>query len=162
MNQNLIQKTPEKQTQLLLMLLALLVSLISILLRPVFTTTAVFVMVVAILGAGVILIQANWLIPIIPAVTITLNSYFLMLIYRYIIIDKQRNRTRHLFSLYLQPKLVDQMVKSEKLPELGGESREITAWFADLKNFTASLKGCGLTGACASAMSVPLFAKMSA
>jgi adenylate cyclase len=56
--------------------------------------------------------------------------------YRFAVTDRDRRLLRNSFSLYLAPALVDRMLKSERLPELGGEAREVTVMFADIAGFT--------------------------
>jgi adenylate cyclase len=50
--------------------------------------------------------------------------------------DQNRELLKRSFERYLDPTLVNQMVESEKLPELKGETREITAFFSDIKGFS--------------------------
>jgi adenylate cyclase len=68
-------------------------------------------------------------------------GYGLMLMYRYAVADQQKARIRRLFSLYLAPGVVEDMIASDRLPQLGGEMREVTVWFSDLANFTALSEG---------------------
>ena len=56
--------------------------------------------------------------------------------YRFAVTDRDRRLLRSSFSLYLAPALVDRMLASERLPELGGEAREVTVMFADIAGFT--------------------------
>ena len=91
----------------LITLSALFVSLLGLFLKATLTTIVVLAVVVVGFIVSVIAIQANFLIPILPAMTAVLISYLLMLIYRYMVIDKQKNHIRNMFSLYLQPQLVD-------------------------------------------------------
>lgn len=56
---------------------------------------------------------------------------------RYLVEDLRRRRLQQAFGHYLTPVVVDRLVSAEKMPELGGERREITVMFADLSGFTA-------------------------
>jgi adenylate cyclase len=56
--------------------------------------------------------------------------------YRVTIVDRQKRFLRRSFAYYLAPTLIDRMVSSEKLPELGGEMREVTVLMSDLAGFT--------------------------
>ena len=56
--------------------------------------------------------------------------------YRFAVTDRDRRLLRNSFSLYLAPALVDRMLKSERLPELGGEARQVTVMFTDIAGFT--------------------------
>jgi adenylate cyclase/guanylate cyclase len=40
------------------------------------------------------------------------------------------------FALYLAPDVINRMLSSKKLPELGGETREVTVFFSDLAGFS--------------------------
>ncbi len=51
--------------------------------------------------------------------------------------QRQRRETRHAFSMYLAPEVVDQIMAHPEKLKLGGERREITLVFTDLKGFTS-------------------------
>ena len=40
------------------------------------------------------------------------------------------------FALYLAPHVIDRMLSSSKLPELGGETRNVTVFFSDIEGFS--------------------------
>ncbi len=50
--------------------------------------------------------------------------------------ERERSEIRSAFGLYLSPKLVEQLARNPKLLELGGEQREITVMFTDVRGFT--------------------------
>lgn len=50
--------------------------------------------------------------------------------------ERERDRLRNLFSRYVEPQVVDALIGSGELPRLGGESREMTVLFTDIRNFT--------------------------
>ena len=50
--------------------------------------------------------------------------------------EQERERLRGIFSRYLEPKVVEALLNSEKLPQLGGEQLEMTVLFTDIRNFT--------------------------
>ncbi len=50
--------------------------------------------------------------------------------------QRQRRETRRAFSLYLAPEVVDEIMAHPEKLKLGGERREITLLFTDLKGFT--------------------------
>jgi class 3 adenylate cyclase len=57
--------------------------------------------------------------------------------YRLVVVDKGERLLRKSFSLYLAPQVIDKMLASKKLPELGGETREVTVFFSDLAGFSS-------------------------
>ncbi len=56
--------------------------------------------------------------------------------YEFINEQREKIRIRSMFSSYVSPKLVDQMISSTELPKLGGETRNITAFFSDIVSFS--------------------------
>lgn len=57
--------------------------------------------------------------------------------YRFAVADRDRRLIAKLFSLYLPPLVVERMVAGGRMPELGGEEREVTVLFSDIAGFTA-------------------------
>jgi class 3 adenylate cyclase len=57
--------------------------------------------------------------------------------YRFVVSDKDKRFLRRSFGLYLAPAVIDRMISSNKLPELGGETRNITVYFSDLVGFSS-------------------------
>src|SRR5258705_5210255 len=57
--------------------------------------------------------------------------------YRLVVADKGERLLRKSFALYLAPQLIDKMLSSNKLPELGGETRDVTVFFSDLTGFSS-------------------------
>ena len=77
-----------------------------------------------------------WQASAIPMAAIVVTFIGLSL-YRYGLLDKERRHIRRVFQRYLSPAMVDRVVASDQLPELGGELRELTILFCDLRGFTA-------------------------
>ncbi len=77
-----------------------------------------------------------WQASAVPIVGIILTFTTLSL-YRYGLLDKERRHIRRIFQRYLAPDMVEKVVNNQKLPELGGELRDLTVLFCDLRGFTA-------------------------
>lgn len=56
--------------------------------------------------------------------------------YEYVIEQREKRRIKSMFSSYVSPTLVNQMIESGKEPTLGGEEQEITAFFSDIVSFS--------------------------
>ena len=56
--------------------------------------------------------------------------------YRFGVADKDRRLLQKSFGLYLAPDVINRMLSSNKLPELGGETREVTVFFSDIEGFS--------------------------
>ncbi|MBI2413473.1 MAG: adenylate/guanylate cyclase domain-containing protein [Deltaproteobacteria bacterium] len=57
--------------------------------------------------------------------------------YRYLSEKKRAREIKGIFSSYVTEKVVDELVKNPGLARLGGERKEVTVLFADIKGFTA-------------------------
>ncbi|MAC04969.1 MAG: hypothetical protein CL671_13395 [Balneola sp.] len=56
--------------------------------------------------------------------------------YQYFIEQKEKRRIQGMFSSYVSPALVEQMIESGTDPELGGEETYMTAFFSDIESFS--------------------------
>jgi adenylate cyclase len=70
-----------------------------------------------------------------------LNISFLFLFFSNLIIDyskarKERKKIEETFSRYVSPSVLNFLLSQKALPELGGELKEITVLFSDIRNFT--------------------------
>lgn len=61
----------------------------------------------------------------------------LIIAWRLVVTDRGQRLLRSSFALYLAPQVIDQMLTSNKLPALGGETRNVTIFFSDLAGFSA-------------------------
>jgi adenylate cyclase len=50
--------------------------------------------------------------------------------------ERERDRMRGIFSRYIEPQVIEALLASPRLPQLGGESVEVTVLFTDIRNFT--------------------------
>ncbi len=93
--------------------------------------------------AGVILIEYLFLavfgiiLNYIMSLTSMISSLALFTGYKFISYDRQKNYIRKAFMQYLSPEVVKEVIENPNLLKLGGERREITAYFSDVAGFTS-------------------------
>ncbi|WP_246216105.1 CHASE2 domain-containing protein [Microvirga makkahensis] len=63
--------------------------------------------------------------------------YAVLVCTNYVTVSADRYRIRSAFSQYLSPELVEQLAQSPEKLTLGGEQRELTVLFSDVRGFTA-------------------------
>ncbi len=92
---------------------------------------------------GVIAIGDWWLfvhhnlwLPVLAAMVSVVTVYAGLGGHAFFSEQRQRRETRRAFSMYLAPEVVDQIMAHPDKLKLGGERREITLLFTDLKGFT--------------------------
>ncbi len=63
--------------------------------------------------------------------------YFVSTAYRYSTEERYARQIRSMFASYVTEKIVNELIKHPELAKLGGERREVTVLFSDVKGFTA-------------------------
>jgi adenylate cyclase len=76
-----------------------------------------------------------WINMVYPLLTVFL-IYTSLTAYHYLVESKSKRFLHSTFSSYLSPELIEDMVASKSMPELGGEQRMLTAYFTDIQNFS--------------------------
>jgi class 3 adenylate cyclase len=92
-------------------------------------------------GVSLFLFRQHFIAPLLATALWGGLGFIVALGYRFVLFDRQKWRIRRLFALYTSPAFLDQLLKSDRLPELGGEERQVTVWFSDLAGFTALSEG---------------------
>ena len=69
--------------------------------------------------------------------SVILLVYVSITAFRYFMETKKKRFIKNAFSTYLAPAVVNQLIESPGNLELGGEDREITAFFSDVQGFTS-------------------------
>jgi len=63
--------------------------------------------------------------------------YAAMAFFRFAVTDADRRRIRRAFAHYVEPSLLNRIEADARLLELGGDLRELTVMFSDVRNFSA-------------------------
>lgn len=85
--------------------------------------------------------QIGWLVdPVYPSLAITL-LYIAGTAYLYKRTETERRQVRSAFSRYMAPAMVEELAAHPERLKLGGESREMTILFADVRGFTTLSEG---------------------
>jgi adenylate cyclase len=78
---------------------------------------------------------AMWYAGAVPGLALSL-TFTTALLYRYGLLDKEHRRVRRELGRHLPPAMVERLALSPRPPELGGEQREVTIMFCDLRGFS--------------------------
>jgi adenylate cyclase len=92
--------------------------------------------------AAILLLQGGGVMPWLSLAAAMAATAAATVAYRFAVSDRDRRLIAKLFSLYLPPVVVERMVAGGRMPELGGEEREVTVLFSDIAGFTAISEAC--------------------
>ena len=124
--------------ELLLVLLAGIVSMVLL------TWSRSLWMIIPIAAMGAAIVYGSlyifreydaYLTPMYSLIALGLNFTLLTLI-KFWREEGQKKFLQATFSSYLAPELIDEMFSHREMPELGGEARQITAYFTDIQSFS--------------------------
>ncbi|MGH6734861.1 MAG: CHASE2 domain-containing protein [Methyloceanibacter sp.] len=83
----------------------------------------------------------GWLVdPIYPAIALT-AIYLAGSLFMFLRTERERNRVRNAFSHYMAPELVKRLADDPSRLKLGGETRDMTLLFSDVRGFTTISEG---------------------
>lgn len=106
--------------------------------RSIFPRAISAVVLVAYVGyAFYVFGSAGYLLPLVAPLGSSMCALLCVVLYKLGSEEFQRRRIKNLFGAYVSPNLVDEMVKSDRDPELGGAEVQVTALFSDVEGFSA-------------------------
>ena len=133
---NVLREIDRFSTMGFVLLLAFCAAAGTMLLRPLVAGAALFVETLAWTAIAVVAFRDGLVLPLVAPPLAAVLSTALLLGYQFAVTDRDKRLVRNSFKLYLAPAIVDRMLDSDRLPELGGEMRKITVLFSDLAGFS--------------------------
>jgi adenylate cyclase len=104
-------------------------------------TQSVFYMVVMLLGFVAFnywtFVRLDWVLSLVYPGLSLLTTSVSLISHKYLTEEKEKKRTRRTFSSYLDPHVVEQVLNNPELLKLGGDKREMSVLFSDIRGFTS-------------------------
>lgn len=123
---------------LLMLLLPTALALIIIHLKPLKGLLFYVFFTIAYFSVGIwVFAHGRWIIPLFnPLLALTI-TYLVVFTYRVLTEEKRSRQIKGMFSRYVSPKVVDELIKNPSAAlKLGGEKQEVTVLFSDIRGFT--------------------------
>ncbi|MGO9613633.1 MAG: CHASE2 domain-containing protein [Dissulfurispiraceae bacterium] len=98
--------------------------------------TVIFMIGTAFCGYRIFIQEGTWfkiVYPILNFLTIFVN----VTVYNYAVEERYARRIRAMFSSYVTEKIVNELIKNPDMAKLGGDRREVTVLFSDVRGFTS-------------------------
>lgn len=92
--------------------------------------------IVVIWGIGVIAFQRGVLLAIVPSIVGPIIVFIGMIAFHYAVEARHSRYIRSVFSRYVAPDVVEQILEDPEAVRLGGELRDVTLFFSDIRGFT--------------------------
>ncbi len=86
---------------------------------------------------AIVFIQFNYYIAVVSTLFDVIFAYVGILLYHFFTAESDKRFLRQSFETYLSDDVVEEIVASGVKPELGGEERNVTALFSDIKAFSS-------------------------
>ena len=119
------------------MAIAVAAAALTMALSPLFAGFAILAVAVLWTVVAAAAFRYGLVLPLLDAVAAAVATFGVLLGYRFAIADKDKRYLRGTFGLFLAPGVVDKLVDAGQPPELGGEIRELSAFFSDIAGYTA-------------------------
>ncbi len=89
------------------------------------------------IGTVYLLWDAHWWLNLAAPLAIIFLTYAVVTATDFILAEMQRRKTKAMFSRYVSPDVVDQLMANPDQMSLGGKKQVVTIMFADIRGFTA-------------------------
>ena len=84
----------------------------------------------------VLMVVFGWYVPMVTPVVIAITTFLVLTLLHFISSEKDKSFLRNALGTYVSPVVADQLAKNPELLRLGGEEKEMTALFSDIKSFS--------------------------
>lgn len=105
-------------------------------LRPLLAALGWTILMVAGIAGATVALNHALALPVAEPFLASLTALTSTIGFRFVVADKDRRLLQKSFALYLAPHVINRMLSSNKLPELGGETRNVTVFFSDIEGFS--------------------------
>jgi adenylate cyclase len=85
-----------------------------------------------------------WIVVVIPTATL-ITTYGAIISYRFFFEEKEKRKVQNVFQQYMAPSLINQLLENPEQVHLGGEEKELSVMFADIRGFTSISEGLSPT-----------------
>ena len=121
---------------LITLALALVIAALTMRLAPARAALALTALALVWAGAATYAFKDGLVLPLLDPLAAGSLTFGVLLGYRFSVSDKDKRYLRKVFSYYLAPAVVEQLVADPSRLKLGGERRELTVIFTDITGFT--------------------------
>ncbi|GHV77183.1 adenylate/guanylate cyclase domain-containing protein [Spirochaetia bacterium] len=143
-NNDFIRESPSALAPLITLLAIAIMVLLVLYSSSTTLTVAGSIGVVAIItGIGFLAYHMGYWVPIVFPLSGAIFAFLTTSIYKYVTEGKSKRFIKSAFSQYLSPMVIEQIIADPSQLKLGGEKREMTAIFTDIRSFSTISEALG-------------------
>jgi class 3 adenylate cyclase/CHASE2 domain-containing sensor protein len=142
---NFIRESGERLNLLILLAIIILLVCLTIFSNRIsisVTGMAIIILVIVIGSFAAYQFGSLWL-PLVTYLAGTFAAFITVMLYNYATEGSQKRFIKSAFSQYLSPKVIEQIIHDPSQLKLGGEKREMTAIFTDVRSFSTISEALG-------------------
>ncbi|MCX7612685.1 MAG: adenylate/guanylate cyclase domain-containing protein, partial [Caldimicrobium sp.] len=115
-----------------------LIGLLFVKLRSLYSLFVLVTVTISLFGGAFYLfkIKGIWL-PVVGAFFNLVFQFFVLITIKYAFFEREAKFIRNVFSSYVTERVVQELIKNPEMAKLGGERKEVTVFFSDLRGFTS-------------------------
>jgi adenylate cyclase len=133
-----LQNAPVWASFLLLGILALLTAAATLTIKPFRALTVTLLLIILSVGFGYLLfIKYRVIMNLVQPVLCISFTFVVGLAFQTVTEQREKARIRKTFQQYVSPSVVEKMLSGGDMPSYGGERRELTVLFSDIRRFTS-------------------------
>ena len=105
--------------------------------RPAYSLVAPFSLMMLYYGAFRIFLNFGMRLDLFYAFFLGMAVYLINIVYNFLSFDAERKKIRRAFEFYLAPQYVEEVSANPEKLKLGGETKELTVYFSDIRAFSS-------------------------
>ncbi len=105
--------------------------------RPAYSLSAPFSLLILYYGAFRIFLNFDIKLDLFHTFFFGMTVYLVNIVYNFLSFDAERRKIRRAFEFYLAPQYVEEVSAHPEKLKLGGEARELTVYFSDIRSFSS-------------------------
>jgi class 3 adenylate cyclase len=144
LKQDFIREVPSWIPYLLIFAVILLINVLILYSGkiPVAVGGSILVMLL-LMGAGIAFFAQGWWVVMVAPIIAAVLAFLTATLYNYATEGSQRRFIKSAFSQYLSPAVIEQIIADPSQLKLGGEKRDMTAIFTDIRSFSTISEALG-------------------
>ena len=132
-----VRQPPYSVSLALWLFIGALIGGLTFVFKPLVSLAVSVITGVGYLGIGLLAFSRwSWHLDLVGPLSAVLWVYIVVTSIKYFVEEKKARRVRRMFSNYATERVVNAMIADPNLARLGGERREVTVLFSDIRGFT--------------------------